>query len=83
LDPRYYLAPDSAKDLPYADLLWSRGHQDEIWVSQDGKGRNTLSEVSPLIQSISNAPVVTERLCFPKEIQDLALTHLKPFVAGQ
>jgi HD superfamily phosphohydrolase len=85
LDSRYYLASDSAKDLPYADLLWSKSKQetpDEIWVAQDGKGRSTLSEVSPLIRSITNTPVVTERLCYPKEIQDLVLERLRPFLVG-
>ena len=77
LDPRYYLASDAAEDMPYKDLLAS----EEIWVSQNGKGRCTLSEVSPLIQSISNTPVVTRRLCYPKELQELVLRHLGGFAA--
>ena len=75
MDPRYYLAEDSAEDLPYEEAT------DEIWVAQDGKGRNTLSEISPLIQSISNLPVVTQRLCYPRELHDLVMKHLKPFIS--
>jgi HD superfamily phosphohydrolase len=75
MDPRYYLAADSAEDLPYEEAT------DEIWVAQDGQGRNTLSEISPLIQSISNLPVVTQRLCYPRELHDLVMKHLKGFVS--
>jgi hypothetical protein len=77
LDPRYYLASDAAEDMPYKDLLAS----EEIWVSQNGKGRCTLSEISPLIQSISNTRVVTRRLCYPKELQELVLRHLGDYLA--
>jgi len=78
-DPRYYLAADTAEDMPYKDLGWfeeKNKASEEIWVSQEGKGRQTLSEISPLIQSISNTPVVTRRLCYPKELHDLVVKHL-------
>jgi HD superfamily phosphohydrolase len=85
LDPRYYLAPDSAQDMPYKDLVWfleKNKASEEIWVSQDGKGRQRLSEISPLIQSISNTPIVTRRLCFPKELYALVLKHLESYVTA-
>lgn len=76
-DPRYYLADDSAQDLPYAKYQ----APEEIWVSQEGKARSTLSEISPLIQAISNAPVVTRRLCYPRELHEAVVKHLQTFVA--
>lgn len=83
-DPRYYLAADSTQDMPYKDLLWfleKNKESEEIWVAKSGRGRNTLSEISPLIQSISNTPVVTRRLCYPKELHDLVLKHLENYIA--
>jgi HD superfamily phosphohydrolase len=74
-DPRYYLASDAAEDMPYKEVT------DEIWVSQNGKARCRLSEISPLIQSISNTRLVTRRLCYPKELHDLVWKHLGRFIA--
>jgi len=84
-NPQYYLASDNAEDFPYKDMAWfvtkSKSPED-IWLAERGEAKQPLSNptVSPLIDSLRNAPVVTRRLCFPKELKPLIRKHLQPFL---
>ncbi len=84
-DPRYYLASDSAEDLPYKDMTWfvTKGKvPEDIWLAESGKAKCNLSDpqVSPLIDSLRNTPIAATRLCFPAEMKTLVRKHLQPYL---
>lgn len=87
-DPRYYLASDTAEDLPYKDMTWfiTKGKvPEDIWLSENGEAKHSLSDpqVSPLIDSLRNTTITAKRLCFPKEMKDLVKKHLQSYLADQ
>jgi len=88
LNPRYYLASDSAEDLPYKDMTWfvTKGKAPEdIWLAERGQVRHSLSDpqVSPLIDSLRNTTIAAKRLCFPAELRTLVSTHLQLYLADE
>jgi uncharacterized protein len=85
---KYYLASDSAEDLPYKDMTWYVAKErkpEDIWLSENGVATEPLSSptVSPLIDSVRNIQVVTQRLCFPEEVKDLVKKHLSEYLTDR
>jgi len=85
---KYYLAADSAEDLPYKDMTWYVAKDikpEDIWLSENGVATEPLSNptVSPLIDSVRNIQIVTRRLCFPAEVQDLVKRHLAEYLTDR
>lgn len=83
-DPRYYLASDTAEDFPYKDIMFylSQGKSEDIWLAENGVVTQGLSDptISPMIDSIRNTRIAVQRLCFPKEVQELVETCLKDYL---
>jgi HD superfamily phosphohydrolase len=84
-NPSYYLASDTAEDLPYKDMTWfiTKGKvPEDIWLAENGQATHSLSEpqVSPLIDSLRNTTVAANRLCFPSEMKELVRKHLQPYL---
>jgi hypothetical protein len=83
-DPDYYLASDTAEDLPYKDMSWyvsKEKRPEDIWLAENGEGKKTLSDVSPLIASIINEAMTTSRICFPKELRTIVFQHLHAYLS--
>jgi HD superfamily phosphohydrolase len=83
--PQYYLASDSAEDFPYKDIVWfitKDKSPEDIWLAEKGVAKQSLSNqtASPLINSIRNTPVTTQRFCFPKELKLLVYQYLAPYL---
>jgi putative nucleotidyltransferase with HDIG domain len=84
-DHRYYLASDTAEDLPYKDMAWfvAKGKvPEDIWLAERGVAKHNLSDpaVSPLIDSLRNTPITAKRLCFPEEMKGLVKKHLQSYL---
>jgi hypothetical protein len=87
-DGKYYLAADSAEDLPYRDMAWYVAKDkkpEDIWLSENGVATEPLSNptVSPLIDSVRNIQVVTQRICFPAEVRDLVKKYLAEYLTDR
>jgi hypothetical protein len=85
LMPQYYLVSDNAEDFPYKDIVWfitKDKSPEDIWLAEKGVAKQALSNqtASPLINSIRNTPVTTQRLCFPKELKSLVYKYLSPYL---
>jgi len=87
-DGKYYLAADSAEDFPYKDMTWyvSKDKKPEdIWLSENGIATEPLSNptVSPLIDSVRNTQIITQRLCFPYDVTNLVEKHLREYLTDR
>jgi uncharacterized protein len=87
-DGKYYLAADSAEDLPYRDMAWYVAKDkkpEDIWLSENGAATEPLSNptVSPLIDSVRNIQVITQRICFPAEVKDLVKKYLAEYLTDR